>query len=56
MSKLTTIVGHQIQVDNSGVGHNWRNIDRENIPANIIEDGKESCADFVASNGKHYRW
>ena len=64
MSKQTTIVGHQVQFDTSGVGHNWRNIDRENIPANvieeiegeIIEDGKDSCPDFVASNGIHYRW
>lgn len=52
----------QIQHDNSGVGHNWRNIDQDDIPANILEeiegemiDGDE-CENYVASNGLHYRW
>lgn len=52
------------QIDRSGVGHNWQTIDHDDIPANIVEeiegeiiDGKQgSCADFVASNGMHYRW
>lgn len=60
----TTINGKTIQHDNSGVGHNWRDIDRADIPASIVEeiegemiDGKqESCEDFVGSNGLHYRW
>lgn len=60
----TLVCGTQIQYDNSGVGHNWRNIDASDIPASIREeiegeiiDGKqESCADFVGSNGLHYRW
>lgn len=60
----TTICGNQIQHDNSGVGHNWRNIDANDIPANIvaeieceiIDGGKEECENFVASNGIHYRW
>lgn len=60
----TTVCGCQVQHDNSGVGHNWSNIDREDIPASIIEelegemiDGKmDTCDDFVASNGLHYRW
>lgn len=61
-SKL--MCGNQVQVDNSGVGHNWQNIDAKDIPADIREeiegemiDGKkESCKDFVGSNGLHYRW
>lgn len=60
----TTVCGYQIQHDNSGVGHNWRMIDasdipasiREEIAAEIIDGGKDVCADFVASNGLHYRW
>ena len=34
----TTVCGNQIQHDNSGVGHNWRNIDASDIPANIREE------------------
>jgi hypothetical protein len=58
------VCGIQIQHDNSGVGHNWRDIDANDIPASIREeiegeiiDGDvETCEDFVASNGLHYRW
>ena len=60
----TLVCGHQIQRDDSGVGHCWRNIDRESISADvvleieaeIIDGGKDSCDDFVGSNGQHYRW
>jgi len=60
----TTVCGCQVQIDRSGVGHDFRDIAREDIPANIVEEiegeildgGKESCDDFVASNGLHYRW
>jgi len=60
----TTVCGLTIKHDPSGVGHAWRTIDREDIPANIVEeiegeiiDGTlESCEDFVASNGQHYKW
>ena len=60
----TLVCGNQVQHDNSGVGHNWRHIDREDIPANVVEEiegemidgGKESCDDYVASNGQHYAW
>jgi hypothetical protein len=60
----TTVCGHQIQTDASGRSHCWRNIDREDIPANIvaeiegeiIDGGREECDDYVASNGLHYRW
>ena len=60
----TTVCGNQIQHDNSGVGHNWRNIDASDIPANIreeieaeiIDGGKKECEKYVATNGLHYRW
>jgi hypothetical protein len=60
----TTVCGNQVQYDNSGVGHNWRNISRDDIPANIVEEiegemidgGKDECDDFLASNGCRYRW
>jgi len=60
----TTICGKAIQHDNSGVGHNWRTVDANDLPANIVEeiaaeiiDGKqETCPDYVATNGLHYRW
>ena len=60
----TTVCGNKVQHDNSGVGHNWRDIAASDIPANIREeiegemiDGKkDECEDFVASNGLHYRW
>lgn len=56
------VCGKQVQVDHSDVGHCWRNDDA--IPANIrveiecemIDGGKETCDDYVASNGLHYRW
>lgn len=57
-------MSNRIQVDRSGQGHAWRDIDVEDIPAQvrleiegeIIDGQKEECADFVASNGLHYRW
>jgi hypothetical protein len=58
------VAGMPIEHDNSGVGHNWRRISRDDIPADVAEeiegeiiDGKrETCDDFLASNGLHYRW
>jgi len=60
----TTICGKRIQHDNSGVGHNWRTIDANDIPADICEEiaaeiidgGKEKCEKYTASNGLNYRW
>lgn len=63
--KELTVCGCQIQHDKSnGQGHCWRNVDREDLPANIateieceiLDGGKAECADYVASNGQHYRW
>lgn len=64
MASESLICGNKIQHDNSGVGHNWRSIDARDIPTNIVEeiegemidDKKDTCSDFVGSNGLHYRW
>jgi hypothetical protein len=58
------ICGKQIQHDASGQGHAWRDIDatdipadiREGIAAEILDGGQETCADYTATNGLHYRW
>jgi hypothetical protein len=57
------VCGNQVQVDRSGVGHAWTNIDREDIPANIVEelegemiDGGKDSGEMTASNGLRYRW
>ena len=64
MATETTVCGQTIQHDNSGVGHNWRTTTADDLPANIreeieceiIDGGKESCDDYTATNGQHYRW
>lgn len=64
MTTISELCGKTIQHDNSGVGHNWRTIDADDLPANIAEeiaceiiDGKqETCSNYVATNGQHYRW
>ena len=58
------VCGKQIEIDRSGQGHCWRSISAGFIPYSIIEeiegeilDGElDTCADFVGSNGEHYRW
>jgi len=52
-----------IQYDPSGIGHKWITLDRDEIPANILDelealliDADEDSGDTVASNGVHYRW
>ena len=58
------ICGKQIQSDRSGVGHCWQNISaseinadaREEIAAEIIDGKRDECDDYIASNGRHYRW
>lgn len=60
----TLICGTQIQVDRSGSGHAWRDIDardiphavREEIEGEIVDGGKEEVDEFVGSNGVCYRW
>lgn len=52
-----------VEHDASGVGHAWWparetlswDIARE-IASEIEDGGVQSCDDFVASNGLHYRW
>jgi hypothetical protein len=64
-SRETLVCGCQIQQDASGgQGHCWRNVDADDIPANIREEieaemldgGREGHPDYTASNGQHYRW
>jgi hypothetical protein len=58
------VCGCRVQVDRSGVGHCWDDINADDIPANvrqeieceIIDGGKDECSGFRASNGLHYRW
>lgn len=59
------VCGRRVQIDHSGgQGHCWRDTGSEDVPASIREeiegemiDGKqETCTNFVASNGQHYRW
>ena len=64
MQATCEICGIRIQHDNSGVGHNWRNIDddempadiREEIAAEIIDGKRETCECYRATNGLYYRW
>lgn len=65
MTEETTLVcGLQVQVDRSGVGHNWRDIDADDIPADIreeiaaeiIDGSNDDCELYIATNGVHYRW
>jgi hypothetical protein len=57
-----TINCRRIQHDPSGAGHTWRDVYslpadiREEIAAEIIDGKQETCGDYVASNGQHYRW
>ena len=64
-NEQTLVAGCEIQIDRSGgQGHCWRAIDARDIPAQvheeiegeIIDGGNGACADFVGSNGQHYRW
>ncbi len=62
MDSMMTNYG--VQVDRSGVGHCWVDVDDDTMPATIAEEiaeeiidgGHETCEDYVASNGQHYRW
>ncbi len=58
------VCGSQVQIDRSGVGHCWVNADAHDLTPSVIEEiegemidgGLDTCDDFVASNGIHYRW
>jgi hypothetical protein len=53
-----------VQIDLSGQGHAWRTPTadelgadvRLEIEAEILDGGRDTCEDYVASNGLHYRW
>jgi hypothetical protein len=63
MDANVIINGHRVQHDPSGVGHAWRTIPANDLPASIaeeiacwiIEDEPEDGAEIIASNGLHYR-
>lgn len=59
------VVGKVISYDKSGgQGHCWVKADsmdcpadtQEEIAAEIIDGKQDTCSDYVASNGQHYRW
>jgi hypothetical protein len=54
------VCGNQVQIDRSGQGHAWRDIDAQDIPASVREEIEGEMIDggseLVASNGQHYRW
>lgn len=58
------VCGKTIQHDKSGVGHCWVAADEFNCPADVQEDiaaeivdgENDTCDDYIASNGQHYRW
>ena len=62
--QLSKVCGKQIMIDRSGQGHCWRTVSADYVPADIIEEiegeildgGMDTCEDFVASDGQHYRW
>ena len=62
--QLSKVCGKTIEIDRSGQGHCWRTVSAGFIPYDIIEEiegeildgGRATCADFVASDGQHYRW
>ena len=60
-----TVCGNRVQIDRSGgQGHCWQNIDSEDLSRSILDEiegemidgGKDSCEDYVTSDGMHYRW
>ena len=65
-SAASKVCGKTIMIDRSyGEGHCWRTVSAANdVPFDIIEeiegeilDGDmDTCEDFLASNGQHYRW
>lgn len=59
------ICGNEIQIDLSGSqGHSWAACDdldcppsiQEEIAAEMLDGGKESCDGYRATNGQIYRW
>lgn len=57
------IAGKTIQIDLSGRGHNWVEAEGEalgsvqaEIECEIIDGKRESCDNYLASNGVRYRW
>ncbi len=61
---IAIIDGRTIQIDRSGVGHCWVDVDADSLPANVAEeiaaeiiDGHIiECYGHTACNGLRYRW
>ncbi len=60
---VVLVGGCQVRRDASGAGHCWRDVYAADLPGEIrqeieceIASGNESCGNYVASNGRHYRW
>lgn len=64
MTEYIDIEGRKVGYDNSGAGHNWLPATEDNCPpdiqeeiaAEILDGGRDECDDYVATNGRHYRW
>ncbi len=60
----TLVCGNQVQMDKSGVGHCWVDVDACDLPASIVEElegemidgGMEDGGEMTGSNGIKYRW
>lgn len=56
------VMGRKVYTDLSGgQGHCWRctplTADTAcEIEGEIVDGGQETCTDYTASNGQHYRW
>jgi hypothetical protein len=64
MDAAEIITGRDVQHDPSGVGHAWRTIPADDIPASIREeiacwileaDNPSPGTEYVATGGQHYR-
>ena len=60
---MKTLLGYTIQIDRSGVGHAWRDVDADDLPESIrmeikteIVDGNTEPDNYTADNGVCYRW
>ena len=63
--EIVNVAGKVISYDKSGgQGHCWVHADaidcppdiQKEIAAEIIDGKQDSCRNYVASNGQHYRW
>jgi hypothetical protein len=61
---LETLTCRTIQVDRSGIGHNWRTVEAHDLPGKVAEEidweiaenNMTTCDCYLATNGLQYRW